>query len=390
MARFAAPALPPDVSRRRAVAALVSAALLGAAAPARALTEQEQRERILFETREQETKFVAQGRLYGDPALDAYLQSVLDRLYPDKRGEYRIRAYRDTEFNAFAVATGNIYVHVGALLRLRNEAELASVIGHEGGHLVGDHMYRGTREGKSVARLGTALSVVLAATIHIDPGLGAMASYSTMAGFSRDFEREADHTGIERLVAAGYEPKAAAPVFERMAREVDLRKIKQAPYVFADHPKLLERAKSLAEYAAAAPAGELRRTEFVAATQAARVAALEAIHERKDGAALVALLGDEGETAEFAPAGEFLLGEGYRLRAADGDEQRAFEQFARSIELHPDYAAAYGGRGRLYARRGEREHALEDLERFVALAPTAREAPFARQAIDRLHKELLP
>lgn len=358
--------------------------LLAWVAPGHAITEQEQRARILFETREQEAHLKALGLLYGDPALDAYLQSVMDRLYPERHGEYHVRAFRDTEFNAFAVATGNVYVNIGALLRLRNEAELAAVLGHEGGHLVSDHMYRGTVESKSVARMGSALTLGLATTL---PGLGALVNHSTMSGFSRDFEREADHTGFERLMAAGYEPKAAAPVFQRMAREVVDRKIKQAPYVFADHPKLLDRARNFADFAAGSPAGELRLDEFVAATQAARVASLDMIHERKDGAELIAVLGDDGRTAEFAPSGEFLLGEGYRYRAADGDEALALEHYTRSIEQYPDFASAYGARGRVHARRGERDLAIADLERFVALAPAARETPFARQTIDRLQKE---
>jgi predicted Zn-dependent protease len=370
--------------RRRAIGGLIGTALLAWVAPGHAITEQEQRTRLLFVTREEEAHLEAQGLLYGDAVLDAYLQSVMERLYPEKHGEYRVRALRDTEFNAFAVATGNLYVFTGALLRLRNEAELAAVLGHEGGHLVGDHMYRSTVESKSVARIGSALTLGLATTL---PGLGALVNYSTMAGFSRDFEREADHTGFQRLTAAGYEPRVAAPLFDRIAREVTERKIKQAPYIFADHPKLLERVHNFATLAAGSPAGDLRMNEFVAATQAARVASLEQIHARKDGAELIAVLGDDGRAAEFAPSGEFLLGEGYRFRAADGDESRALEHYTRSIEQYPDFAPAYGARGRHRARRGEHDAAIVDLERFVTLAPAAHETPFARQTIDRLRKE---
>ena len=370
--------------QRRRVLGLMGMALLPWAVPGHAITEQEQRARLLFVTREEEAQLEAQGLLYGDAALDAYLQSVMDRLYPERHGEYRVRALRNTEFNAFAVATGNLYVFTGALLRLRNEAELAAVLGHEGGHLVGDHMYRGIVESKSVARIGSVLTLGLATTL---PGLGALVNNSTMAGFSRDFEREADHTGFQRLTAAGYEPKAAAPVFERMAREVTERKIKRAPYIFADHPKLLERAHNFADLAAGSAPGDLRVNEFVAATQAARVAALERIHERRDGAELIAVLGDDGRPEEFAPSGEFLLGEGYRFRAADGDDSRALEHYTRSIEQYPDFAPAYGARGRLHARRGEHDAAIADLERFVSLAPEAQETPFAHQTIDRLRKE---
>jgi beta-barrel assembly-enhancing protease len=370
------PRIPARGVERLLAVGAVAAVLFGWGTPSHALSEQEQRNRILFETRERETELAAQGFLYGDPALDAYLQSVMDRLYPEKHGEYEVRAVRDIDFNAFAVATGNVYVNVGALLRLHNEAELASVLGHEGGHLFGDHMYRGRREAKAVARLGFLLPII-----------GPLASYSTMAGFSRDFEREADRTGVQRLMAAGYDPKAAAPVFDRVAREVNDRKIKEPPYVFADHPPLLERSKNYAEFAANAAPGELREAEYLEATQAARVAALKLTHERREGAALIDLLDDASQVAQFAPGGEFFLAEGYRFRAAEGDEQRAIEHYDRSIEEHPDFAPAFGARGRIFNRRGDRERALADLERFVELAPDSREAPFAKQTIDRLKKD---
>jgi beta-barrel assembly-enhancing protease len=370
--------------QRRTLCGLLGAALLSRVTPGFAISEQDQRARMIFATREQEADLEARGLLYGDVALDAYLQSVMDRLYPERKGEYRVRALRDTEFNAFAVATDHIYVFIGALLRLRNEAELAAVLGHEGGHLLGDHMYKRIVDSKSVARVGSALTLGLATTLS---GLGALVNYSTMAGFSRDFEREADQIGFGRLAAGGYEPKAAAQVFDRMAREVADRKIKQAPYFFADHPRLLERARHFEMLAAGSPAGDLRTDEFVAATQTARVTALEAIHARRDGAELIAVLGDTGRAAEFAPFGEFLLGEGYRLRAADGDENRSLEHYARSIEQYPDFAAAYGARGRLRARRGEHAAAIADLEHFVMLAPAAPETPFARQTLDRLKQD---
>lgn len=363
---------------------LIGAGCLAWVAPARAITEQEQRERILFATREDEAYFESQGWLFGDAALDAYLQSVMDRLYPERQGKFRVRALRDTEFNAFAVATGTVFVHTGALLRLRNEAELAAVLGHEGGHLVADHLYRGAVDAKSVARISAALSLGLSTSL---PRLGALFENSTMAGFSRDFERQADRIGFERLTAAGYEPKAAAPVFERWARELAERKVKQGPYLFADHPRLLERAHEFAKLAIDAPAGELRREEYIAATHATRMTTLEWIRTRQNGAELIAVLREEGLTADFAPAGEFLLGEGYRFRALDDDETRALEHYTRSIEQYPDYAAAYGARGRLRARRGEHAAAIADLERFVSLTPSASDVPFALQTINHLKKE---
>ncbi len=344
---------------------------------AQAISEAEQRHRIQFETAESEARLARAGLLVGDPALDAYLQSVMDRLYPTDH--YVVRAIRDVEANAFAVATGDVYVHLGLLLRVRSEAELAAVLGHEGAHVLRDHMYRRVVDAKHMG--------VFAATLNLGvPLLGSLIGYSSMAGFSRDLEREADRVGFERLVAAGYEPGAGAAVFQRMADEVAARKLKRS-YFFADHPRLLERVQNMREFAAGAAPGEARRGEYLAATADVQRRTLETIHERKDGRALVALLSEAGRLEDFGANGEYLLAEGYRLRAGAGDEDLALAAYGRAIAAAPAFAAPYGARGRLLARRGERDGALSDLERFVELAPEARETPFARQTIDRLRQE---
>lgn len=349
-----------------------------------AIDEQEQRDRIIFQTREMEATLENEGALHGDAALDAYLQAVVDRLFPEQVGRLQVRAYRDEEFNAFAVATGSLYVNIGALLRMHDESELAAVLGHEGSHVTGDHVYRSVRNAKGMMVLGQVLNAGLAAGIGMDPGLGAIMAYSSMAGFSRAFEREADETGYRRMAQAGYAPQSGAEVFDRMARELVARNIKQAPYFFASHPRLRERTENFREFARDAAGGETRRDEFLQATGAARELALRRIYERRDGRTLVFLLADAGLADEMPPHGWFYLGEGYRLRAEAGDEELAVEQYRRSIAWFPDYAPAWGALGRHYVRKGEQALALEHLERFLALAPDAPEAPFARQSVEGL------
>lgn len=358
--------------------------------PASAIDEAEQRERIEFQVRTVEHELEIGGHLYGDAAIDAYLQSVLDRLFPENQGRYRIRAYRDSEFNAFAVATGNLYVNIGALLRVRDEAELAAVLGHEGGHVLKDHTYRQVRSSKAMGVVGTILSAGLIAGIGIDPGIGAIASYSSMAGFSRDYERESDRVGFERSIAAGYDPRAGARIFDRMAREMETRKIDHGPYFFASHPRLKERVESFNALARDAPEGVTRRDEYVAATEAARRAALDMLVAGKNGLELVFVLTQDDLASELPPTGVFALGEGYRLRNLPGDEDLAAAQYRKSIEQFPDFAPAWGALGRLDARHGDKAAAITHLERFLALAPDAQEAPFARQTLDRLRNEVTP
>lgn len=367
------------LSRRKLLLRLggLAVAATGATDRALALSESEQRARIAFRCRENEERLELAGLVGTDPALDSYLQSVMDRLYPD--GAPTVRALKDVEANAFAVPTGHVYVHTGLLLRVRNEAELASILGHEGAHLRYDHIYKEVLQAKSIGLFGLALPLV-----------GTMIGISSMAGFSRDKEREADRLGSERAIAAGYDPTAGVAVFNRMAAELAARKIKEPPYFYADHPRLKEREDSLRELTAGKPDGERHEAEYLAHTRAVQQVTLDAIHERKAGAVLVALLEEPGRTDTFSPYGDSYLGDGYRLRATAGDDERALAAYDRSVREHPDYPGAYAARARLRVTRDDHPGAIDDLETYLRLAPQAREAGFARQMLDHLKQEPAP
>ena len=87
---------------RTAATLAVLALLAGIPEVGSPLDRDEQWKRIEFEVRELEREIEARGALYGDPAVDAYLQSVLERLFPENQGRLRVRAFRDSEFNVKA------------------------------------------------------------------------------------------------------------------------------------------------------------------------------------------------------------------------------------------------------------------------------------------------
>jgi predicted Zn-dependent protease len=365
------------------------AALLPVAAVA--LDEQQQRGRILAQTQEMEDQIEHAGSLVGDAALDAYLQAVTDRLFPERASGLRVRAYRSAEFNAFAVATGSLYINTGALLRLENESQLAAILGHEGGHVAADHVYRFISSAKRTSVVSVILSAAITAAIGFDPLLGQMVGLSSMAGFSRENEREADRMGFDRMVAAGYDPAAGEAVFGRLARELQVRKVQQGPYFFSSHPKVTERAASYHEFAAAVPAvAPEDPAPFLAATNPVRMAALADIHTRADGPLLVFLLEDERLLGSLPPEARFYLGEGYRLRNGEGDRDRAVAAWRETVTTAPGFGPAYGALGFAALRAGDKPQALEMLARFVEFSPGSRQAAYARQQITRLQAELAP
>jgi predicted Zn-dependent protease len=347
-----------------------------------ALTPEEQRGRIDLEVRQFEEALSHSGDLFADPELDAYLQTTLDRLFPDLEGRLRVRSFSDSDFNAFALPSGGIYFHTGALLRIVDEAQLASVLGHEGIHVTADHTYKRVVQGKQ--QMG-----VLSVTIFINPLLASVMAVSSMAGFSREHEREADLGGFERMASAGYDPRAGSELFERMDRELLARKLPRGMYFYASHPRIKERADSFRELAAARPEGGERATDrYRAVTARARMHAVSQIHRRGDGKLLVFLLGEENLLATLPPEATYYLAEGYRLRNQPGDAALSSAQYARALEVAPAFAPTHQAIGLEHLRAGRRVEALAAFEKYLELEPDGARGAYVRQYIANLKKEL--
>jgi predicted Zn-dependent protease len=122
--------------------------------------------------------------------------------------------------NAFAIPGCYTYVTRGLLALMENEAELASVIGHEIGHVAADHGKR-----RQNAALGSSLLGVLAGVLT---GSGQVAQLATQAGqawtlkYSRDQEYQSDDLGILYMTRAGYDPFESADVLDALGAQAAL------------------------------------------------------------------------------------------------------------------------------------------------------------------------
>ena len=174
------------------------------------------------------------GQIQGDEALQDYLQAIMDRLYPEFHGTIRVHILKQPVLNAFALPNGGVYVNTGLIAAMENEAQLATVLAHEGIHFINKHSMKQRQVQRTSAAIATAVAF---AGI---PLLGNIGLASTVTGYSRDLEREADEEGFQRLVAAGYKPDQSHVAFEALAREAKASKSK-APLFFSTHPKLQER-----------------------------------------------------------------------------------------------------------------------------------------------------
>jgi predicted Zn-dependent protease len=150
--------------------------------------------------------------------------------------------------NAFCMAGGKMAIYTGMWEQLKaTDDEIAQVMGHEIAHALADH----TRERMSIAM--TSAAVTTAAAIAIGsrdsgPGAGLALTGAQLAAVlaiqlpnSRNGEAEADQIGIELAARAGYDPKAAVTLWEKMGKLG-----KSQPEFLSTHPSPQNRAARLA------------------------------------------------------------------------------------------------------------------------------------------------
>jgi predicted Zn-dependent protease len=155
------------------------------------------------------------GAYPGDEA--GYLAGLGNRLASAAglEGQCTFTLVNSDVVNAFAVPGCYIYVTRGLFAVVGSEAELASVLGHEIGHIVAEHSQRQQR--RSVWRILGVIAVGLTGSEQLTRLAGQAAQYFSLR-YSRGQEYEADDLGIRYLRLAGYDPYAAAQMLAALGR----------------------------------------------------------------------------------------------------------------------------------------------------------------------------
>lgn len=152
------------------------------------------------------------GILIRDPELNEYVKGVACKVAAEYCGEVRIYLLESSSFNAFMMPNGALAVFSGLMLRAENEAQLATVLGHEVGHYEENHSLEQHRTLKRTAALMLAGDLATG-------GLGTLAGILSLQSYSREHERQADNIGFRRLVAAGYDGREAAKIWSNLIAE---------------------------------------------------------------------------------------------------------------------------------------------------------------------------
>jgi predicted Zn-dependent protease len=187
-----------------------------------------------------------------DPEQNALVQRVGRRIaavapVPDARWEF-VLFDEPNVLNAFAMPGGKVAVYSGLLAVTRDEAGLATVLGHEIAHVVARHGEERVSQGLLVELGGQALSQVArtnsAATRQLILGAyGAGAGLGVILPYSRKHELEADHIGMLYMARAGYDPAEAIEFWKRFAAAE--KGGAQPPELLSTHPLDEKRIEAL-------------------------------------------------------------------------------------------------------------------------------------------------
>lgn len=339
--------------------------------------------RLWYQAQKYEQALKKSGQVYENEEMTAYLQSVMNRLYPDFEGHIRVYILKAPVLNAFALPNGSIYINTGLLTAMENEAQLATVLAHEGAHFTQKHaaLQRENYHNSTGLRMAVAILGI--------PFLGDLAAISSIFGYSKHHEREADELGHARLLAAGYDINESPRAFEHLLIEAKANKDKE-PFFFSTHPTLASRIENFEALNAATPqSGTRTGTEtYEAHIGTLRLATLKEKVVVGKYDAVIAVLALQETRQRYGDQCYYYLGEAYRLRNDPGDIENAMAAYEQATSRCRDFAPPYRSLGILLFKSGDNRSAVNNFRKYLALNPDADDAAFVRmylqQARDRM------
>ncbi len=197
-------------------------------------------------------KMAAQyGGLYPSQTIQQYVKRVGEKVVNNSAAKqagypFEFHLLRDPQtVNAFALPGGQVFITAGLLRRLNSEAQLAAVLGHESGHVVGRH----AAEHLAKQQLGRSLVTAVGVAASDDRGGGQQAALIAQAvnqvvglRYGRSDELESDRLGFRFMTEAGYDPRGIVEVMQILGAA---RKGEAPPEFLSSHPHPENRVEKL-------------------------------------------------------------------------------------------------------------------------------------------------
>ena len=377
-------------------------------------------------------RFERDGLVYADAATNDYLQRIGESLLPrDLNLEHvlwKFRVLRDPVPDAFALPNGSVYVNTGLISLLDNESQLAGILAHEITHVVRRHSYLQNRSIRKKFLTMNIISAIAAwnpaggavgAVIGIIAAVSPFILISTIYGYSRDLEKEADLKGVDLMMSAEYPPEEMVKALKLLSNDIEGEQLK---LFYNDHPQLQDRISYVSAYlgtkaAKTTAASELKR-EKNAYLKGIETLARHDIQLEINAARFRTAVHLSQRLTDFEPDSSenvFWLAESYRtlgphppelnekelmnsakkdaakkrarltpqeeerdLLATDVGQQnwktnqaKAEELYLRSLQVNNPTPLAHRGLGMLYEKIGRAKEAINEYQKYLDLAPGA-------------------
>lgn len=328
------------------------------------------------------------GRVYENAEVTGYVNRIAARVVPaEAQGKglsLQIKILKNPLLNAFAYPDGVVYMHTGILARMDNEAQLAALFAHEMTHVTHRHTVQQYQKFKNSADFLATLQVV-GAPFGIFGGLvgllGTVGAMASVSGYSRELETEADREGLERMAAAGYDPREALKLFSHLKSDVDEQKVPE-PFFFGSHPRLQERIDNYST---------LLKTKYAnrTGTKGSEDLPLRMLPLILENAQLDLHMGrfDSAwkgleKVLRYDPTNaraHFCQGELYHQRNRSSDGDKAMRSYGLAVQCDPGFAEPHKALGLIYFKSGRRHQARLEFERYLLLAPEASDKKYIEQ-----------
>lgn len=310
-----------------------------------------------------EARMLERGAIHRDPRLEAYLMSVVSRLLPETirsaSESIRVHVVEEPELMASAAANGGIFVSTGLLTALQNEAQLASVLGHELTHYLARHA--------SIQQRADQASGSTVRRMHE----------------SRRLEREADEVASWLVQDAGYDLAEFERAYEIIAQADEPSDVDAA---WLSHPvppvrltiirRIVEGRKS---------GGEVAAERYDAAVVDVLLVSADIALDRFELDSAQETLDRHLARRPDSPRGQLLRARWIQQQDPKGEAApAAIEALERAREGIPDDPELLRAVGLAYRKVGRRQEAIEALDRYLTLVPDAPDGAILRAYIEAL------
>ena len=195
----------------------------------------------------QASQQIAQTMAYvDDSGLQTYVAQIGQRMAAEsERPElpWEFHVVDDASVNAFALPGGFIYVTRGLLTHINNEAQLASVLGHEIGHVTARHSVQQISKAQ-LAQLGLGIGSILSSDIAQFAGIASQGLGLLFLKYGRDAENQADQLGFKYALNENYDVREMDDVFVTLNRVGEQAGAGRLPEWLSTHPNPENRVES--------------------------------------------------------------------------------------------------------------------------------------------------